>query len=83
MSKKHKNEFPISTNRRQRDIFELAHVNMYGPMQTQSLGGSCYFLIFVGDCTRYTWVFFLRSKTEVFEKNLKNLLEVFEYDKIK
>ena len=53
------------------------HSNVCGPMQTQSLGGASYFLIFIDDCTRYTWVYFLRNKSEVFEyfKEFKTMVE--------
>jgi transposase InsO family protein len=36
-------------------------------MQTRSLGGASYFLIFVDDRSRYTWVYFIRRKSDVFE----------------
>jgi transposase InsO family protein len=46
-------------------------------MQTRSLGGAYYFLIFIDDRTRYTWVYFIRKKSDVFEyfKEFKNLVE--------
>ena len=36
-------------------------------MQTISLGGAWYFLIFVDDKSRFIWVSFLRRKDNVFE----------------
>ena len=46
-------------------------------MQTRSLGGASYFLIFVDDRSRYTWVYFIRIKSDVFEyfKELKTMTE--------
>ena len=46
-------------------------------MQAPSLGGSQYFLTFIDDFTRKTWVYFLKNKSEVFEKfqNFKALVE--------
>eukprot|EP00253_Pinus_taeda_P035760 PITA_35760 len=46
-------------------------------MQTPSLADSQYFLIFIDDFTRKTWVYFLKNKSEVFEKfrNFKALVE--------
>ena len=67
LGKQHINEFPIRTNVKERSILELVYSNVCGPMKTQSLGGASYFLIFDDDCTRYTWVYFLRIKSGVFE----------------
>jgi len=37
-------------------------------MQTPSLGGSHYILTFIDDFTKKTWVYFLKNKSEVFER---------------
>jgi hypothetical protein len=67
LGKQHRQEFPIHTEKRQTYILELIHIDVCGPMQTRSLGGASYFLIFVDDRSRYTWVYFIRSKSDVFE----------------
>ncbi|KAI3669630.1 hypothetical protein L6452_40934 [Arctium lappa] len=43
---------------------ELLHMDLCGPMRTQSLGEKKYILVIVDDYSRYTWVKFLRSKDE-------------------
>ncbi|KAI3758991.1 hypothetical protein L6452_06564 [Arctium lappa] len=43
---------------------ELLHMDLCGPMRTQSLRVKKYVLVIVDDYTRYTWVKFLRSKDE-------------------
>ncbi|KAI3746516.1 hypothetical protein L6452_08950 [Arctium lappa] len=43
---------------------ELLHMDLCGPIRTQSLGGKKYVLVIVDDYSRYTWVKFLRSKDE-------------------
>ncbi|KAI3735633.1 hypothetical protein L6452_15140 [Arctium lappa] len=43
---------------------ELLHMDLCGPMRTQSLGGKKYVLVIVDDYSRYTWVKFLHSKDE-------------------
>ncbi|KAI3771143.1 hypothetical protein L6452_02301 [Arctium lappa] len=43
---------------------ELLHMDLCGPMRTQSLSGKKYILVIVDDYSRYTWVKFLRSKDE-------------------
>lgn len=49
-----RNEFPISTNKRKREILELVHTDVCGPMQTELLGEASYFIIFIDDKTRFT-----------------------------
>jgi transposase InsO family protein len=36
-------------------------------MKTTSLGGSSYFLTFINDRSRYTWIYFIRRKGDVFK----------------
>ncbi|KAI3715493.1 hypothetical protein L6452_22477 [Arctium lappa] len=43
---------------------ELLHMDLCGPIRTQSLGRKKYILVIVDDYSRYTWVKFLRSKDE-------------------
>jgi transposase InsO family protein len=38
-----------------------------GPSRVHSMGGKWYVLIIVDDYSRYSWVFFLEIKDEVFE----------------
>ena len=42
-----------------------------------SIGGARYFLIFVDDRSRYTWVYFIRKNSDVFEyfKEFKTMIE--------
>ena len=53
------------------------HADLCGPMKTESLGGSCYFLLFTDDYSRMSWVYFLKFKFETFEnfKKFKALVE--------
>jgi transposase InsO family protein len=38
-----------------------------GPSRVRSMGNKWYVLIIVDDYSRYSWVFFLKSKDKVFE----------------
>jgi transposase InsO family protein len=38
-----------------------------GPSRVRSMGGKWYVLVIVDDYSRYSWVFFLESKDQVFE----------------
>ena len=46
----------------------LFHVDLMGPTRTESLGGKRYIMVIVDDFSRYTWVEFLREKSEACEK---------------
>lgn len=38
-------------------------------MQTRSLGGAYYFMLFTDDCTRFSSVYFLSKKSQAFGEN--------------
>jgi transposase InsO family protein len=42
-------------------------MNTVGPSRVRSMGDKWYVLVVVDDYSRYSWVFFLESKNEVFE----------------
>jgi hypothetical protein len=46
---------------------QLLYIDTVGPSQVCSMGGKWYVLIVIDDYSRYSWVFFLVSKDEVFE----------------
>jgi hypothetical protein len=46
---------------------QLLHMDTVGPSRVCSMGGKWYVLVVVDDYSRYSWVFFLESKDEVFE----------------
>jgi hypothetical protein len=46
---------------------QLLHMDTVGPSQVRSMGGKWYVLIIVDDYSRYSWVFFLKNKDQVFE----------------
>jgi hypothetical protein len=46
---------------------QLLHMDIVGPSRVRSMGGKWYVLIIVDDYSRYSWVFFLESKDQVFE----------------
>jgi len=77
LGKQHREEFPVHTEKKQREILELIHIDVYGPMQTISICGTRYFMIFVDDKSRFTWVCFIRKKSDVFEyfKEFKTMVE--------
>jgi hypothetical protein len=46
---------------------QLLHMNTVGPSRVRSVGGKWYVLVIVDDYSRYSCIFFLESKDEVFE----------------
>lgn len=59
------------------NILEVVHSDICGPMETKSLGGARYFAIFIDDCTRMCFIYFLKTKDEIFDKfrEFKTLVE--------
>ena len=45
----------------------LVHNDLCGPFPVVSFSGSKYFLTFINDYSRCTWVYFLKLKSEVFD----------------
>lgn len=54
---------------------ELLHTDLFGPMNTESLGGKEYVIIIIDHYSRYTEVYLLRSKSEAAEV-MKNYIEM-------
>jgi transposase InsO family protein len=46
---------------------QLLHMDTVGPSRVCSMGGRWYIFIVIDDYFHYSWVFFLKSKDEVFE----------------
>ena len=44
---------------------QLVHTDVGGPQKTPSLNGSKYYIAFIDDYTRFCWIYFLKSKSEV------------------
>ncbi|KAJ9561101.1 hypothetical protein OSB04_006261 [Centaurea solstitialis] len=47
---------------------QLLHMDLFGPVNVQSIAGKKYTLVIVDEYSRYTWVFFLRSKSDAPEE---------------
>lgn len=65
--KQSKKSFPVGKSWRATTCLELVHADLCGPMNTESLGGSKYFLLFTDDYSRMSWVYFVKNKSESFE----------------
>ena len=49
------------------DIFDLIHSDVWGPSPISSIGGSRYFVVFVDDYSRYSWIFYMKHRSELLQ----------------
>jgi hypothetical protein len=83
---KHPQEkFDKGKTRRASSPLDLIHSDLMGPFPHPSIRKLMFVLIFVDDLSRFTWIYFLRKKSEVFQhlKNFKALVETRSGNKIK
>jgi hypothetical protein len=49
-------------------LLELLHSDVCGPLRTPTFSGCTYFVTFIDDRSKYTKIYLLKSKVEVFSK---------------
>ena len=60
---------PLNAKRyRAKDLLELVHSNVCGPMSIQARGGYEYFITFTDDYSRFGYVYLMKWKSEAFGK---------------
>jgi hypothetical protein len=64
MAKSHRAIFPLSSNK-VASPFSLVHSDVWGPSPVFIANGMKWFVTFVDDCTRMTWVYLLKHKSDV------------------
>ena len=62
-----KKTFPGSKSKA-KGILEIIHSNVCSPMSSSSFSGYVYYVSFIDDFFRKTWIYFLKNKDEVFNK---------------
>ena len=79
-----KKTFPSSESK-EKGILEIIHSNVCGTMSSSSLRGYVYYVSFIVDFSRKTWIYFMKNKDEVFSKfkEFKALIENHTENKIK
>ncbi|KAL5759008.1 hypothetical protein ACOSP7_021619 [Xanthoceras sorbifolium] len=75
--KMHQLPFPTSQTKAKHPL-ELVYSDVWGPALVLSTNGYRYYLHFVDSFTRYTWIYPLHSKSEVFTifKQFKNMVKL-------
>ena len=66
--KQYRLPFPRAGQHRAWEVLQRIHIDVCGPVEQVSIGGSRYFVTFVDDYSRLVFVYFLKAKLEVFEK---------------
>ena len=76
LGKNTKKSFPRSKYR-SKGILDLIHSNICGPMSSLFLSGCLYYVLFIDDHSRKSWIYFLKAKSETFDrfKEFKALIE--------
>ena len=49
------------------DIFELIHYDVWEPSSISSISESRYFVIFVDDYSRYSWIFHMKHHSKLLQ----------------
>ena len=49
-------------------MLELNHFDVFGPIPSTYISGYEYYVTFIDDYSRNTWIYFLKTKSEVFGK---------------
>ena len=68
MGKQHCQPFPKKSQHKSSKPWELIHSDMCGPMSVPSVGGSRFFVTYIDDFSRYTYVYIIKHMSEVLEK---------------
>ena len=71
-----KKTFP-SSKRKEKGILEIIHSDVCGPMSSSSLSEYVYYVSFIDELSRKTWIYFMKNKEEGFSKfkEFKALIE--------
>ncbi|KAE8732649.1 hypothetical protein F3Y22_tig00001818pilonHSYRG00071 [Hibiscus syriacus] len=77
LSKQHRESFPKGKSERARNLLEIVHSDICGPINPISNGGKCYLITFIDDLSRKIWVDFLQEKSEALTafKRFKAIVE--------
>ena len=67
MEKNISKPFPQSEHKFKEPL-DLVHSDVCGPMSVHSFSGYSYYATFNDDYSRKTWMYFLKAKSEVFER---------------
>ncbi|KAI5680165.1 hypothetical protein M9H77_01392 [Catharanthus roseus] len=64
ISKQSRTPFPKGKTQRARELLQIVHSDLCGPINPISNGGKRYIMTFIDDLSRKTWAYFLQEKSE-------------------
>ena len=70
LDKHHQHIFDKCASWHASDCFHVVHGDLCGPLFYPYFSGCKYFLTFIDEFSRRTWAYFLKIKSEVFDKFL-------------
>ena len=70
LAKHHKVSYPIS-NFKSTIPLSVIHSDVWGPSRIANLGGTKWFVTFIDECTRVTWVYLMKEKSDVYQVFVK------------
>ena len=58
-------------------FFDLIHSDVWGPSPISTSGGSRYFVIFVDDFSRYTWIYLFKNHSKLYQiyRDINKMIE--------
>nr|KAJ0209246.1 hypothetical protein LSAT_V11C400222660 [Lactuca sativa] len=68
MGKQSRKSHPTRINTKIVEALELLHIDLCGPSAIDSIGRSKYILVIIDEFLRFTWVFFLKQKSDATPK---------------
>ncbi|WJZ83952.1 hypothetical protein VitviT2T_003590 [Vitis vinifera] len=83
LSKQVRSHFPIQPYKKS-SPFSMIHSDIWGPSRIKNVTGTRWFVSFIDDHTRLTWVFLMKEKSETSQifKNFKNMIQTQFQSKI-
>jgi hypothetical protein len=63
-AKSHHSVYPLSNNKSTR-TFDLVHSDVWSPSPEKTLSGNKYYVLFVDNFSRMTWLYLFKTKDEV------------------
>ena len=84
LGKMHRASFPKDNHTHTTRKLQLVHSDVCGPIRTPSFGKHTYFVTFIDDATRHTWVYPMKAKNEVFScfKKFLSMAQNFSSNKL-